>query len=103
MAKKNYVAFVIGFSGLFCINIMRHYGNLNKSTFCDDKVIGLIKDELGGKIMTGFVALRATDGKAICREQMLFENKKNEVHMVNNHKIAQNRDDDKRIVQANGE
>ena len=141
MAKKDYVAFVIGFSGLFCINIMRHYGNLNKSTFCDDKVIGLIKDELGGKIMTGFVALRAKmyayrnidkeveekcckgtkkcvvsealtfddcktclfDGKTICREQMLFENKKNEVHMVNNHKIAQNRDNDKRIVQANGE
>ena len=31
---------------------------------------------------------------------MLFENKKYEVYMVNKHKIALNRDDDKRIVQA---
>ena len=31
---------------------------------------------------------------------MLFENKKHEVYTVKNHKIALNRDDDKRIVQA---
>ena len=42
------------------------------------------------------------DGKTICREQMLFENKKHEVYAVNKHKIALNRDDDKRIVQADG-
>ena len=104
------------------------------------KVIGLMKDELGGKIMTEFVALRAKmyeyrkidkegeekrckstkkcvvsegltfddckaclfDGKTVCREQMLFENKKPEVYTVNKHKIALNRDDDKRVVQANG-
>ena len=34
------------------------------------------------------------------REQMLFENKKHKVYTVKNHKIALNRDDDKRIVQA---
>ena len=33
---------------------------------------------------------------------MLFENKRHEVYTVNNHKIALNRDDDKRLVQANG-
>ena len=102
------------------------------------KVIGLMKDELGGKIMTEFVALRAKmyayrkigkeveekrckgtkkcvvsegltfddyktclfDGKTVFREQMLFENKKHEVYTLNKHKIALNRDDDKRVVQA---
>ena len=85
------------------------------------KVIGKIKDELGGKIMTELVALIAKmyayrkidkkvedkrckgtkkcvvaesltfddykaclcDGKTIYKEQMLFENKKHEVYMVN--------------------
>ena len=107
-----------------------------------------MKDELGGKIMTEFVALRAKmyayrkidrlaaqhehkevgekcckgtkrcvvaegltfddyktclfDGKTIYREQMLFENKKHEVYTVNKHKIALNREDDKRVVQADG-
>ena len=103
-------------------------------------MIGLMKDELGGKIVTEFVALRAKmyayrkidkeveekrykgtkkcvvsegltfgdykvclfDGKTIYRDQMLFENKKHVVYTVNKHKIALNRDDDKRIVQANG-
>ena len=105
-----------------------------------NKVIGLMKDELGGKIMTEFVAIRAKmyayrkidkgveekrckgtkkcvvsegltfedykaclfDGETICREQILFENKKHKVHTFNKHKIAQNRDDDKRLVQADG-
>ena len=31
-----------------------------------------------------------------------FENKKHEVYTVNKYKIALNRDDDKRIVQADG-
>ena len=113
------------------------------------KVLGLMKDELGGKIMTEFVALRAKtyayrridclavqhkhfvacdkklckatkkcvvsegltfddyktclfDGETIYREQMLLENKKHEVYMVNKYKIALNRDKDKRIVQADG-
>ena len=104
------------------------------------KVIGLMKNELGGKIMTEFVALRAKmyvyrkidkeveekrckgtkkcvvcegltfddyktclfDGETIYREQMLFENKKHEVYTVNKHQIALNRDDDKRLVQADG-
>ena len=112
------------------------------------KLIGLMKDELGGKIMTEFVVLREKmyayrkidrvaaqhehkevgekrckgtkkcmvaegltfddyktclfDDKTIYREQMLFENKRHEVYTVTKHKIALNRDDDKRLVQANG-
>ena len=42
------------------------------------------------------------DGKTVYREQMLFENKRHELCMVNKHKIALNRDDDKRIVQTDG-
>ena len=42
------------------------------------------------------------DGETIYREQMLFENKKHEVCTVNKHKVALNRDDDKRLVQADG-
>ena len=42
------------------------------------------------------------DGETIYRKQMLFENKRHEVYTVNKHKIALNRDDDKRIVQADG-
>ena len=42
------------------------------------------------------------DGETIYREQTLFENKKHKVYTVNKHKIALNRHDDKRIVQADG-
>ena len=42
------------------------------------------------------------DDKTIYREQMLFENKGHEVYTVNKHKIALNRADHKRLVQANG-
>ena len=42
------------------------------------------------------------DGETIYRDQMLFENKKREVYTVNKQKIALNRDDDKRPVQADG-
>ena len=104
------------------------------------KVIDLVRDELGGKIMTEFVALRAkmyayrkidkeveerrskgtkkcvvtegltfddykiclSDGEKIYREQILFENKKHDMYTVNKHKIALNRDDDKRVVQTDG-
>ena len=106
----------------------------------NEKVIGLMKDELGEKIMTEFVALRAKmyayrkmekeveekrckdtekcvvsedllfddykvclfDGETIYMEQTLFENKKHGVYTINKYKIALNRDDDKRIVQADG-
>ena len=40
--------------------------------------------------------------KRYTAEQMLFENKKHEVYTVNKHKIALNRDGDKRIVQTYG-
>ena len=104
------------------------------------KVIGLMKDELGGKIMTEFVALRAKmyvyrkidkkvedkrckgtkkcvvaeglafddyktclfDGETIYREQMLFVNKNHKVYTINKHKIALNRDDDRKLVLADG-
>ena len=42
------------------------------------------------------------DGETIYREHMLFENNKHEVYTVNKRKIALNRDDDKRLVQAEG-
>ena len=105
------------------------------------KVIGLMKDELGGKIMTEFVALRPKlyahrkldsvedkkckgikkcvvkkmldfddymaclsnpVGASIYRSQLMFRNKKHEVHMVEVNKIALNRDDDKRIAKKDG-
>ena len=105
----------------------------------NEKVIGLMRDDLGGKIMTEFVvALRAKmyayrkidkevekkrckgtkkcvvsegltfddyktclfDGETVYRGQRVFENKRHEVYTVNKHKIALNRDDDKRLVQA---
>ena len=42
------------------------------------------------------------DGETIYREQILFEKKKHKVYTVNKHKIALNRDDDRRLVQADG-
>ena len=36
------------------------------------------------------------------REKTLFENKKHEIYTVNKHKIALNRDDDKRLLQVDG-
>ena len=42
------------------------------------------------------------DGKTIYRGQMLSENKKHEVYTVNKYKIALDRDDNKRIVRADG-
>ena len=98
------------------------------------KVIGLMKDELGGKIMTKFVALRPKlyayrklnaiedkrckgikkcvvkktldfddykkclfdpgKSKSIYRSQLMFRNRKHEVHAVEVNKLALNRDDD---------
>ena len=42
------------------------------------------------------------DGETIYREYMLFENKQHKVYTINKHKIALNRDDDQRYVQADG-
>ena len=36
------------------------------------------------------------------REEMLFENKKHDLYTVNKHKTVLNRDDDKRLVEADG-
>ena len=113
------------------------------------KAIALMKDELGGKIMTEIVSLIAKmygyrridrlavqhedfvacdkklckgtkncvvsegltfdhyktclfDGETIYRKQMLSENKGHEVYTVYKYKIALSRDDDKRLVQADG-
>ena len=113
-------------------------------TIGKNKVIGLMKDNQGGKIMTNFVALREKmsayrkidcltaqhehfvacckksykgikkcvvaeslrlddyktclfDGEIVYREQILFENKKDQVYTVNKHKIALTRDHDKRL------
>ena len=43
-----------------------------------------------------------SDGETIYKEKMLFENKKHEVYTVNKYKIVLNRNDDKRLVQADG-
>ena len=98
------------------------------------KVIGLMKDELGGKIMNEFAALRPkmyayrkldgvedkkckgikkcvvkktlgfndykeclfnSVGNSIFRSQLMFRNRKHEVHTVEVNKVALNRDDDK--------
>ena len=91
-----------------------------------------MKEELGGKITTEFVALRAKihaykkidkkieekcckgtkkcvvaegltfDGKTIYKEKVLFKDKKHEVYTVNKHKVALNRHNDKRTVRADG-
>ena len=42
------------------------------------------------------------DGEIIYKGQILIENKKHKVYTVNKYKIALNRDNDKRLVQANG-
>ena len=42
------------------------------------------------------------DGEKLYREKMLFENKKHELYTVNKHKIALDRDNDKRLGQADG-
>ena len=42
------------------------------------------------------------DGNTMYREQILFKSKNHEVYTTNKHKIALNRDDDNRVVQADG-
>ena len=42
------------------------------------------------------------DGKTVQRQKIAFEIKKHEVYTINKYKIAFNRDDDKKLVQADG-
>ena len=42
------------------------------------------------------------DGETVYKKKMLFENKKHKVYTVNKHKIALNKDDEKRLAQADG-
>ena len=94
-------------------------------------VIGLMKDELGRKIMTKFVALRpklctyrtlcgmlarsarsqevcgessriTSSGRNIFRKQLMFWNKLHEVHAVEVNKVALSRNDNKRVIHHNG-
>ena len=88
------------------------------------KVIGLMKDELGGKIITEFVTLRpktysflTDDGKEdkkakgtknciiiiiiILNSQQRFISKKHDVYTENINKIALSNNDDKRIASSN--
>ena len=105
----------------------------------NEKVIGLMKDELGGKIMTDFVTLRPKfysykklngsedkqckgikkyvvkktvtfeDYKTCLfsdsteyRSQLMFRSAKHEVHTIEVNKVAQYRDDGKRISRKDG-
>ena len=71
------------------------------------KVIGLMKDELGGEIMTEFVNLRPKmydyraclfSGERTHRSQLLFRSRKHEVKTLEVNKLALSREDDKRIT-----
>ena len=73
--------------------------------------IGLMKDELGGEIITEFIALRPktysyltdndkTDDKVILKSQQRFISNKHDVYTENVNKIALSNDDDKRITSS---
>lgn len=87
----------------------------------EKKVTDMIKDNLGGRSMTEFVALRAkmyryrnlkkkledncwkgTWRQNNIQRARLFENKKHVAYTVNKHKITLNKDDGNRLVQAGG-
>ena len=97
----------------FCKDLKDHATGINK------KVIGLMKDELGGDIITEFVALRpkaysyitnnfiemkkAKGNKKCVVNKMLrfddyYKSENHEVYTENINKIALSCDDDKRIV-----
>ena len=81
------------------------------------KIIGLMKDELGGKIITEFVTLRPKiikkkikfndykkclfSDELILKLQQRFISKKHDVYTENVNKIALSNNDDKRIVSSN--
>ena len=53
-------------------------------------------------IAEGLTSDDYNDGETTCREQMLFGREHHKVYTVNKHKIALNRDDDKKLVQGDG-
>ena len=82
------------------------------------KVIGLMKDELGGEIITEFVTLRpktysylTDDGKqdkkakgtkkCVIKKMIKFDDYKHDVYTEDVNKIALSNDDDKRIISSN--
>ena len=88
----------------FDISIYSKDGNRPLQIGKNKKVIDMMKDELGGKINAGLVALRAKltcffDRKLIYKEQMLFDNNKHEFFMINKHNRVLHRDNDKRKIQ----
>ena len=76
------------------------YGKLNKKLKGDNSCKGRKKCAVTERLTFDGYKTCSIDFKTIHKEQMLFENNKHEVYMVNRHKIDVNRDDDKKHVQA---
>ena len=89
MTKKFYLKPLKGCARVLYFSLLNHYK-------------GTERCEVSERLTFDDYKTCLFDGETIYREQMLFENKKHEIYTVNKHKIALNRDDDKRLVQADG-